>query len=351
MPLRTTVIGSYPKPEDLPIPDWFRTHHDQFVPSTYSEYCEKISADELEELLKKAIKDVIDEQTDLGIDVITDGEMRRENYIFFFCRHMRGFDFKNPAMKSLRNDAYKAYLPRIVGKIEPCNEDDWVAKEWRMSQDMSRVPVKYTVPGPMTIIGTTHNEYYSNVEELSKDLMKVINKQILGLVNAGCRNIQIDEPVFARNPDIALKYGIDHATRCFDGVGKDVVKTVHLCCGYPTHLNEEKYLKADLQSYFRLASKLDEAGFDQISIEDAHRHNDLSLLKLFKKSQVVLGVVAVARSHVETTEEIRSRLSEALKYIPAERLLVAPDCGLGFLSKDILKKKLQNMVKAAKSLP
>nr|XP_006818156.1 PREDICTED: 5-methyltetrahydropteroyltriglutamate--homocysteine methyltransferase-like [Saccoglossus kowalevskii] len=323
MPLRTTVIGSYPKPEDLPIPDWFRTHHDQFVPSTYSEYCEKISADELEELLKKAIKDVIDEQTDLGIDVITDGEMRRENYIFFFCRHMRGFDFKNPAMKSLRNDAYKAYLPRIVGKIEPCNEDDWVAKEWRMSQDMSRVPVKYTVPGPMTIIGTTHR----------------------------CRNIQIDEPVFARNPDIALKYGIDHATRCFDGVGKDVVKTVHLCCGYPTHLNEEKYLKADLQSYFRLASKLDEAGFDQISIEDAHRHNDLSLLKLFKKSQVVLGVVAVARSHVETTEEIRSRLSEALKYIPAERLLVAPDCGLGFLSKDILKKKLQNMVKAAKSLP
>ncbi|XP_077868378.1 5-methyltetrahydropteroyltriglutamate--homocysteine methyltransferase-like [Saccoglossus kowalevskii] len=343
MPLRTTVIGSYPKPDYLEIPDWFKPPY-EVRPTDYSEYCKKTSLEELEEVLKKAIKDVIDEQTELGIDVITDGDMSRENYIFFFCRHIKGFDFENPILRPIRNGALKAHLPRIVGKIEPCNEDDWAAKEWRMAQDMSRVPVKYTVPGPTTIIGTTHNEYYSNDEELSKDLIKVINKQILGLVNAGCRSIQIDEPVFARNPDVALNYGIDHAMKCFDGVGKDVVKTVHLCCGYPTHLS-------DLQSYFRLASKLDEAGFDQIAIEDAHRHNDLTLLKHFKKSQVVLGVLAVARSRVETTEEIRNRLSEALKYIPAERLLVAPDCGLGFLPHGILKQKLQNMVKAAKSLP
>ncbi|XP_077865087.1 uncharacterized protein LOC144350909, partial [Saccoglossus kowalevskii] len=100
-------------------------------------------------------------------------------------RHIKGFDFENPILQPIRNGALKAQLPRIVGKIEPYNEDHWAAKEWRMAQDMSRVPVKYTVPGPTTIIGTTHNEYYSNDEELSKDLIKVINKQILGLVNAG----------------------------------------------------------------------------------------------------------------------------------------------------------------------
>nr|XP_006818154.1 PREDICTED: 5-methyltetrahydropteroyltriglutamate--homocysteine methyltransferase 3, chloroplastic-like [Saccoglossus kowalevskii] len=270
MPLRTTVIGCYPKPDYLEIPTWFKPNFD-LSPAHYSEYCRKMPSDELEKLVKKATKDVIKEQIEMGIDVISDGEMRRDNYVYYFCRHVNGFDFKNPVVKPIRNGACEIHMPRIIGKIGQCSEDDWVAKEWRLSQDMSRVPVKYTVPGPMTIIDSTHNEYYRN-EELSEDLIKVINKQILGLAKA-------------------------------------------------------------------------------VAIEDAHRHNDLTLLKHFKKSQVVLGVVAVARSRVETAEEIRSRLSEALKYIPAERLLVAPDCGLGFLPHGILKQKLQNMVKAAKSLP
>ncbi|XP_077866510.1 5-methyltetrahydropteroyltriglutamate--homocysteine methyltransferase-like [Saccoglossus kowalevskii] len=310
MPLRTTVIGCYPKPDYLEIPTWFKPNFD-LSPAHYSEYCRKMPSDELEKLVKKATKDVIKEQIEMGIDVISDGEMRRDNYVYYFCRHVNGFDFKNPVVKPIRNGACEIHMPRIIGKIGQCSEDDWVAKEWRLSQDMSRVPVKYTVPGPMTIIDSTHNEYYRN-EELSEDLIKVINKQILGLAKAG-------------NGDTMLQYTM--------------------------YNDDENYSKADLQSYFRLASNLDESIFDQIAIEDAHRHNDLTLLKHFKKSQVVLGVVAVARSRVETAEEIRSRLSEALKYIPAERLLVAPDCGLGFLPHGILKQKLQNMVKAAKSLP
>lgn len=155
-----------------------------------------------------------------------------------------------------------------------------------------------------------------------------------------------------RFPDQALDYGIEQLSSCFHGVSAaDVIKTVHLCCGYPDYLDQEGYKKADKDVYLRLADQLDAAGFDEISIEDAHRHNDLSLFEHFKKSKIVLGSVKIASSRVESVDEIRSRLQEVLTVLPADRLVVAPDCGLGFLPTELAKQKLRNMVQAAKSLP
>ncbi|XP_077977705.1 5-methyltetrahydropteroyltriglutamate--homocysteine methyltransferase-like [Glandiceps talaboti] len=352
MPLLTTVIGSYPKPENLKTPDWFKIPHHEYAATMYSEFCGKMSAEELEKEVTVAMKEVIDEQIEDGIDVITDGEIRRENYIFHLCRHLEGFDLKNLILKAFRNGALTARLPRITGKVvDPTDGDDWAAQEWREAQNMSSVPVKYTIPGPMTIIGSTHNEYYEDVKELSADLFKVVNKQIIGLVKAGCRHIQLDEPVMVRNPEIAMDYGIEHASKCFEGVGPEVTKAVHVCCGYPMYLDQKGYQKAERKVYFQLADKLDSAGFDEISIEDAHQHNDLSLLQHFQKSKVIFGAIKIADSSIETTEEIRDRLKEALRHIPADRLIVAPDCGLGHLPHSILRQKVRNMVRAAKSLP
>ena len=174
------------------------------------------------------------------------------------------------------------------------------------------------------------------------------------------------------------------------GVGDRIQKVVHLCCGYPSYLDQTDYLKADPMSYQMTAEKLDEAGFDQskwsmfvwflvtttklhkltvltihsfsmkfskffyqfltVSLEDAHRHNDLSLFDKFKKTTIILGVVTIANSRVETVDEIKERVTSVLRHIPAERLVLAPDCGLGFLPKDVLEQKLQNMVVAAKSM-
>ncbi|XP_070568126.1 5-methyltetrahydropteroyltriglutamate--homocysteine methyltransferase-like isoform X2 [Ptychodera flava] len=339
MALKTTVIGSYPKPDNLKLPNWFETT--DYWPTDYTNTFDEFQDEELEKEVKAATREVIDEQIKAGIDVITDGEISRECYVFHFCRKVEGFDFANLILKTYRNGALKAPLPRIVSKIGPGSDEDWAAREWKQAQELSSVPVKYTIPGPMTIIGSTHNDFYTDVAELSKDLVKQVNKQIRGLAQAGCRHIQLDEPVMVRNPDIAAEYGIDHAAQCFEGVGPEVTKTVHLCCGYPLHLDQTDYLKADRQVYFRLADQLDNAGFDAISIEDAHQHNDLKLLEQFKKSKVVFGVIAIANSRVETVEEIRNRLGEALQHIPADRLIVAPDCGLGFLPGTSFGRRLQ----------
>merc|ERR1712137_867168 len=136
--------------------------------------------------------------------------------------------------------------------------------------------------------------------------------------------------------------------KCFEGLDGDIHKSVHICCGYPEYLDQEGYIKADKSSYFKLANALDESGIDSVSIEDAHQRNDLTLLDKFKRIKVILGVVKIASSEVETVGEISDRLEEALEHMESDRLMIAPDCGLGFLPEPILKKKLFNMCAAAR---
>ncbi|XP_077866511.1 LOW QUALITY PROTEIN: 5-methyltetrahydropteroyltriglutamate--homocysteine methyltransferase-like [Saccoglossus kowalevskii] len=343
VPLTTTVIGSYPKPDYLGIPDWFDGRSSAVH---YNAYLAKHTPREIEELTARATKDVIVEQVELGIDVITDGEVRRENYIYYACRRIKGFDFNDLTAIAIRNGAWTTELPTIASKIG----NKWAAEEWKAAQSFTGTPVKFTFPGPTTIMESARNAFYDDKRILSEDLVKVINYQIRALAKAGCRHIQLDEPVFARLPDIALDYGIEHAARCFDGISLEVEKTIHICCGYPCYLDHHDYQKADKDAYFQIIDKLDCAGFDAISLEDAHRHNDLRLLDRINKSKVVLGVIAIAKSRVETVEEIQNRLKEALRHITASRLMVSPDCGLGFLPRPILKEKLSNMVAAAKSI-
>lgn len=350
MPLLTTTIGAYPKPDYVPIPDWFRVEAGPDTASPTDGYLDALErmGDEAEALFARGAKEVIEDQVAAGIDIPTDGEVRRENYIHYHCRHLEGIDFETLTARELRGGAYKAELPTVVGPVKA--RDHFLAHDWRVAQACTDRPVKVTMPGPMTIIDTTANRHYDDERSLGADLAAALNAEVLSLAAAGCSVIQIDEPVFARKPDIALDHGVENLERCFHGLPDGVTRVMHMCCGYPNRLDHEDYPKADPKAYFQLAEAVDRSCVDAVSLEDAHRHNDLSLLELFPNTQVIFGAVAIAKSRVEPVDEIRARLQTALEHIDAERLIAAPDCGLGFLGREQAMEKLKNLCAAAKTL-
>jgi len=345
----TTTIGAYPKPDYVPVTDWFSPKNGDYTSAYEAELA--ASGDEADSLFERAVGEVVGDQVEAGIDVVTDGEIRRENYIHYQCRHMTGFDFSELSEKRMRGTV-NACLPTIRGPVSAASAGPSpLVRDFRLSQSMSDRPVKITLPGPMTIIDSTVDSHYGDDEALGADLARALNAHVIELVEAGCEYVQIDEPVMARKPAVARAHGIEQLARCFDGVPDEVVRVVHACCGYPNALDEEDYPKADVGAYIELAEALDAAPIDQISLEDAHRPNALAdLLPRFSNTTVILGVVAIARSRIEPVVEIRARLASALDHLPPDRLVAAPDCGLGYLSRDMARAKLANLCEAASTI-
>jgi methionine synthase II (cobalamin-independent) len=343
MAVRTTTIGSYPKPTYAPVANGFDQERGAWKPTP--RYDELPSGDPAAAALDRATVEVVQEQVALGIDVQTDGEVRREHYIYYHLRHLDGFDFERLVGKVMRGGGWTADVPVVRGPIRAGGA--FLPRDWRVAQTAADAHVKMTVPGPLTIAASTADEHYGDARALGAALADALNVEIRRLADAGCRWIQVDEPVFAREPEQALAYGVEHVERCFAGVDADVQRVVHICCGYPAALDQEDYPKADPGTYFELAGALDAAGVDAVSIEDAHRHNDLALLDRFTRTDVILGVVDIARTRVEPVEEIRERLEAAAARIGTERLLAAPDCGLTMLPRQTAAAKLRNLVAAA----
>ena len=349
MTLLTTTIGAYPKPDYVPTPDWFRVGGtgNNAPTKAFDEYLKNMP-DDIDAIHDRAVQEVIQDQVNAGIDVPTDGEIRRENYIHYQCRNFEGFDFANLTKVSLRNGAWVAEVPTIAGPIRA--RDPILPRDYTIAQAATHRPVKVTLPGPMTISGSTADAYYRDEAKLGAALADALNKEVLALAAAGCTWIQIDEPVFARNTDKALAFGFENLERCFDGLPDTVTRAVHMCCGYPDYLDQKDFVKADALAYFRLADAIDASTIQAISIEDAHRYNDLALLEKFKQTAVIFGSIGIARSRVETVDEIEARLRQALEHIDADRLIVGPDCGLGMLPRDIVLAKLDNMVTAVRRI-
>lgn len=349
MTLKTTTIGAYPKPIYVPTPNTF--HEEGTGTNTptkaFSAYLKSLP-DNIEEILDKATAEVVQAQVSTGIDIPTDGEIRRENYIHYQCRQFGGFDFDLLTEKAARNGAWVAQLPTIVAPIE--FRSAILPRDYQIAQATTDRPVKITIPGPLTITDSTADAFYKDDAKLGADLAAALNQEILALAAAGCQHIQIDEPVFARRPKDALAFGFDNLERCFEGVPNSVTRTVHMCCGYPDELDQADFMKADRNAYLWLADEIEKSTIQAISLEDAYQHNDLTLLDRFKTTTVIFGAVGIARSRIETVEEIAERLNAALEHIDADRLMVAPDCGLNMLADEMIKDKLTNMVLAAKSV-
>ena len=349
MAIRTTTIGAYPKPDYVPIPDWFREESTVAKnPTTALDQCVECTRPEMEELLDHATREVIKEQVRLGIDIPTDGEIRRENYIHYHCRHIDGIDFTRLTEKSMRDGQWVVSVPTVTSLVNAKTKQGFLIRDWQVAQAATDRPLKITLPGPMTIMDSVSDEYYADETTLAADLSNALNIEVRLLAEAGCQWIQIDEPIFARNPKSALAYGIENLERCFHGVPRFVNRAVHICCGYPDKVDNDNYMKAPPGHYFKLAPALDEADIDAVSIEDAHRPNDLALLESFKQTAIILGVIGIARSRIESVEEIVVRLRDATEHIDRERLMAAPDCGLGMLTHQQVIAKLKNMVEAAR---
>ena len=350
-PLTTTTIGAFPKPTYTPIGDWFDISRktggmNSAEPTKNYQTDLSKNKDKNEELFVRAAKEVIEIQIRAGIDIPTDGEVRRENYIHYHCRHLAGFDFENLEHRILRDGAYETDLPAVRSKIEH-KEQVYSVKDFKAAQALSSKPIKFTLPGPLTIMDTTADCFYDDRPRLNRILADTINKEILALVESGCKHIQVDEPLFARQVNDALSFGFEGIDRCFHKVPKSVSRIVHMCCGYPDHLDDHDYKKASPSSYHDLSKSIDEADFDQVSIEDKPYCNDLNLLEKFQHKTVIFGSLAVASRRLETTEEVVERLKAAFNHIDRDRLVVAPDCGLGLLPTQLAEDKLRVMCKAA----
>jgi len=350
MGILTPCIGAYPRPDYVSIQDQAETEEQNAEGLTRSMiYTDDNAGSVPEDLLRKATYEAIEDQISCGVDIPTDGEQRRENYIHYHCRNLDGIDFADLTEKVHRNGAVVADLPTIRNKIVP-HGNHFLDRDFRVAQDATDKPVKITIPGPLSIIDTTANLHYASERELAFDLADALNFEIRALVEAGCQHIQVDEPLFVRKVNDALAFGVECLDRCFDGVPDNVMRVMHMCCGYPGHLDDENYLKADPNCYFQLAKRVDQSSIDQVSIEDAHCLNDINLLELFSQTAVILGSVTVASSKIESVEYIHDRLQEALKHIDRSRLMVAPDCGLIMLGRERAMAKLKNMCEAAHAI-
>ena len=349
MPLLTTTIGAYPKPDYVPVEDWFRAEDSTVTEDPTATYEKDLAGmgNQAEDIFRRAAADVISDQVTCGIDIPTDGEVRRENYIHYHCRQLNGIDFTELTEVSLREGAYKARLPTITGPVSA--KGHFLPHDYRVAQASTDKPLKVTIPGPMTIGDTVADEYYGDEKKRGAALATALNAEVLALAEAGCTHIQIDEPLFARKADAALAFGVENLERAFHGCPQHVTRTMHMCCGYPDCLDSTDYPKAPKESYLQLAEAIDASSIDAVSLEDAHRHNNLALLDLFKQTTVIFGVVAIASSRIETMEEIRARLEAALGHIDAHRLIAAPDCGLGMLDRTMVMAKLKNLCEAAHS--
>ncbi len=357
--IKTSTIGAYPKPGYTPIKDWFPDADDQEAKkkgkgllqrwniTDYEESLDKAGED-TEALFMQATQQIVEDQVNAGIDIPTDGEVRRENYIYYQCRRIEGIDFDTVTHKSVRSGAFEANLPTITKPVSLRN--NLLGRDYKAAQKFTSKPVKITIPGPMTITDSIADGFYNDDVKLGADLGHAINTEILALAKAGCKYIQVDEPVFARKPGKALEYGIENLERCFHGCPDHVTRVVHMCCGYPSALDAEDYLKAELDAYIKIADAMDASSVNAVSIEDAHRNNDLKLLEHYRNTTVLLGVIDVASSRVEAVDLIRDRLKAALEHIDTDRLVAAPDCGLGLLGRELAIQKMKIMSEAAHSI-
>jgi len=339
------MVGSYPRPFYLGIPSWFDTSSQPtYNTSMYDNYLQNTEAAERERRLQVALSEVIKDQELMGSDILTDGEVRRENYIHYHCRHLNGFDFEKLKDKVSRGGNYVFPAPNVVGKVTP--KESFLSEEWRWAQGRTKLPVKVTLPGPMTIADTVANTFYPNLENLCEDLSVALNTEVIRLCESGVKYIQIDEPLFARKVKEAHEYGFRTLEQTLVGVEKhDVHITVHICCGYSDVNNEVDFRKAEHNSYVQLADGLEKIeNIHCASLEDARERIPDELFKKLKRLQVMLGVQESCSSKIRKAESIEARVMEIIELgVPAERLMLSPDCGMAMQTRPVCAEKMAQL--------
>jgi 5-methyltetrahydropteroyltriglutamate--homocysteine methyltransferase len=332
--LPTTLVGSYPQP------DWLidrQRLNTVVVPRVRFRDFWRIPAEFLEQAQDDATVLAIRDQERAGIDIVTDGEMRRESYSNRFATALDGVDIDNPGQAPTRTPGRTQPVPRVVGKIR--RREPVEARDARFLRANTSQAIKITLPGPFTMSMQTQDDYYKDEVALAMDYAAAVNEEIKDLFAAGADVVQIDEPYMQARPDKAAEFGVKALNRALDGVKGTTA--VHLCFGYAA------FVKSRPEGYSFLP-ELENSTAAQISIETAQSELDCAVLKTLPSKQIMLGVIDLANMAVETPAVVAARIRRALPYVPADKLVIAPDCGMKYLSRDIAFAKLQAMVEGTR---
>ena len=331
--LPTTVVGSYPQP------DWLvdRAMLSKSVPRTRMLAMWRVSEEHLEQAQDDATIVAIRDMERAGIDIVTDGEIRRESYSNRFATALDGIDADNPAIIVSRS-GHETPVPRIVGKIRRTRPVERPDMEFlRRNTDRA---AKITLPGPFTMSQQAKNEFYKDDEELAMAFAEAVNAEAHDLQKAGADVIQLDEPWVRNNPDLARRYAVKAINRALHGL--TVPTVVHLCFGYAAVVPG-----STKPAGYSFLSELADTSAEQISIEAAQPRLDLGVLKDLSGKKIMLGVLDLGDPGIESVDTVAERIRNGLKYVSAERLVPAPDCGMKYMPRHVAFGKLKAMSEAA----
>jgi 5-methyltetrahydropteroyltriglutamate--homocysteine methyltransferase len=328
-PIATTTVGSFPRPGWLSDRD-------------RSEVTFRMEGELLREAQDDATIAILHEQERVGLDLLTDGEQRRPQFINHVLAAMDGFDLVNRRDKAIRRRTdVERSVPRVVGPVR--RRAVAVVGDLLFAKAHTSRPVKMAVPGPMTVVDTTYDEFYKDEEKLALDVAAALNEELLALEAAGCDVAQIDEPAMTRYHEKAAAYGVRALDRCLQAV--TIPTIVHLCYGYPgSGKRQHEYEYPEL---LELLMKSRVGGF---SVEFARSGFDPAVLDICKDRLIVFGCVDPGDTPPEPLEKIVARAGAALDYIEPERLLLAPDCGLMTISRELALEKARLLVQTASEL-
>ena len=330
-PLQTTIAGSLPKPA------WLAPPEQLWAPWL-------LQGEVLAEGKRDAVRLALDDQEAAGIDIVSDGEQTRRHFVTTFIEALEGVDFANKKTVRIRN-RYDADVPMVVGPVArkaPVFVDD---VKFLRSQTTKRL--KFTLPGPMTMVDTLFDAHYRSREKLARAFASILNDEARELVAAGIDVIQFDEPAFNVYMDEVRDWGIAALETAAGGLG--CTTAVHICYGYGIKANNDwkKTLGAEWRQYESTFPLLAASKIDQVSLECANSHVPIELLGLLRGKDVMVGAIDVANDAVETPEQVAATIREAMKYVAPEKLFPCTNCGMVPLSREVARGKLRALAAGA----
>ncbi len=328
----TTLVGSYPQP------DWLIDRAKlagRFPPRVRERSLWRIAQPFLAEAQEDATLLAIRAQEEAGLDIVTDGEIRRESYSNRFATALEGVDIDNPGT-ALDRSGHPNPVPRIIGRIRrkhPVQLDDL-----RFLKRHTAHTVKMTVPGPFTMSQQAQNDFYPSEEAAAMDYAQAVNEEVRDLFAAGADVVQVDEPYMQARPEKARQYGLKALNRALEGI--EGATAVHICFGYAAIIHQRP-------SGYSFLPELADCRCAQISIETAQSNLDCAVLERLPGKQIMVGALDLSNPQVETPQTIVERVRRALRHIAPERVILAPDCGMKYLPREVAFGKLKSLVAAA----
>ena len=330
--LLTTVVGSYPQP------DWLVNRENlknRLPPRVRAREIWRVEERFLEAAQDDATLLAIRDMESAGIDIITDGEIRRESYSNRFATALDGFDIDNPGV-ALDRTGHPNPVPRVVGPVRRSRPIQ--VRDVEFARRNTDYRLKITLPGPFTIAQQAQNDYYPDDQSVAMDIAAAVNAEIRDLQAAGADVVQLDEPYLQARPEKAKAYALAAINRALEGIEGDTA--LHTCFGY-AHIVKKRL------SGYPFLTELNDCLARQLSIEAAQPNLDLSIVAKIPRKTIMLGVINLDDLAVETPEVVAARIRSALKFVPPDRLIVAPDCGMKYLPREVAFRKLKALVEGA----